>query len=149
MGGDFVYPRANSLGLIIKDNYILLEEQEGKHSKGKGYYYRPIGGTIELGEKSNETLTREFYEELGVEIVIRRYISCLENIFRIDGNMGHELTQMYLVDFKDVKLYQRESFTVSEGVKVTVAKWLSKEEIISGEKVLYPNGLKDLLKEIF
>lgn len=140
-----MYPRANTLGLIIKDNYILLEEQEGKHSKGIGYYYRPIGGTIELGEKSDETLIREFYEELGVEIVIKRYISCLENIFVIDNNIGHELTQIYLVDFKDEKLYLREKFNVSEGMKVTVAKWLSKEEIISGEKVLYPNGLKDLL----
>jgi len=144
-----MYPRANTLGLLIKDNNILLEEQEGKHSKGTGYFYRPIGGTIELGEKSDETLIREYYEELGVEIVISRYISCLENIFRIDDNIGHELTQIYLVDFKDKKLYRRENFTVSEGMKVTVAKWLSKEEIISGEKVLYPNGLKDLLKEIF
>lgn len=144
-----MYPRAKTLGLIIKDNYILLEEQEGKHSKGIGYYYRPIGGTIELGEKSDETVIREFYEELGVEIVISRYISCLENIFRIDENIGHELTQIYLVDFKNEKLYQKENFTVSEGMKVTVAKWVSKEEIISGKKVLYPNGLRDLLKEIF
>jgi 8-oxo-dGTP pyrophosphatase MutT (NUDIX family) len=88
-----MYPRANSLGLIIKDNNILLEEQEGKHSKGIGYYYRPIGGTIELGERSNETLIREIHEELGVEVVIRRYITCLENIFRVDESIGHEITQ--------------------------------------------------------
>lgn len=143
-----MYPRAKTLGLIIKDNYILLEEQEGKHSKGIGYYYRPIGGTIELGEKSDETLIREFREELDVEIIINRYISCVENIFRIDDKIGHELTQMYLVDFKDKKLYQKENFTVSEGMKVTAAKWVSKDEIISGKKVIYPNGLKDLLKEI-
>ncbi|WP_339216998.1 NUDIX domain-containing protein [Ornithinibacillus sp. FSL M8-0202] len=29
-----------------------------------------IGGTIEFGEKSNETLMREFIEELGVEVAI-------------------------------------------------------------------------------
>ncbi|GAQ19031.1 DNA mismatch repair protein MutT [Oceanobacillus picturae] len=70
-----MFPRANTLGIIIKDNCILLEEKEGTHSKGEGYYYRPIGGTIELGEKSEETLVREFYEELGLEIAITRYIS--------------------------------------------------------------------------
>lgn len=144
-----MYPRTKSLGLIIKDNYILLEEQVGKHSKGIGYYYRPIGGTIELGERSDETVVREFYEELGVEIVIRRYISCLENIFKIDDDIGHELIQIYIVDFKDERLYQKENFTVTEGMKVAVAKWVSKDEIISGEKVLYPNGLKDLLEEAF
>lgn len=141
-----MYPRANTLGIIVKENYILLEEQEGKHSKGIGSYYRPIGGTIEFGEKSNETLVREFTEELGVDVVVKGYISCLENIFTVDENVGHEITQIYLVDFKDRNLYQKESFTVSEGNKITFAKWISKEEIFSGEKVLYPNGLTELLK---
>jgi ADP-ribose pyrophosphatase YjhB (NUDIX family) len=142
-----MYPRANTLGIIVKDNNILLEEQEGKHSKGIGFYYRPIGGTIEIGERSNETLVREFSEELGVEIVVSRYISCIENIFKIDENIGHELTQLYFVDFKDKNLYQKEHFTVSEGNKITHAKWVSKEEIFSGEKVLYPSGLTELLKQ--
>jgi 8-oxo-dGTP pyrophosphatase MutT (NUDIX family) len=142
-----MYPRANTLGVIIKDNSKLLEEQEGKHSKGIGYYYRPIGGTIEFGERSNETLVREFNEELGVEIVVKRYISCIENIFKIDENIGHEITQVYLVDFKDRNLYQNEHFTVSEGNKITRAKWVPKEEIFSGEKVLYPDGLPELLKQ--
>jgi 8-oxo-dGTP pyrophosphatase MutT (NUDIX family) len=142
-----VYPRANTLGVIVKDNYILLEEQEGKHSKGIGFYYRPIGGTIELGERSNETLVREFTEELGVEVFVSRYISCIENIFKIDENIGHEITQLYFVDFIDKNLYLKEHFTISEGNKITHAKWISKEEIFSGEKVLYPNGLTEILKQ--
>jgi 8-oxo-dGTP pyrophosphatase MutT (NUDIX family) len=142
-----MYPRANTLGIIVKDNYLLLEEQKGKHSKGIGFYYRPIGGTIELGERSNQTLVREFSEELGVEIIVRRYISCIENIFKIDENIGHEITQIYFVDFKDRNLYQKEHFTVTEGNKITRAKWVSKEEIFSGEKVLYPDGLPELLKQ--
>ena len=40
------------------------------------------------------------------------------------------------MDFKDEKLYQNEYFTVSEGKKVTGAKWVSKEEILSGSKVI-------------
>jgi 8-oxo-dGTP pyrophosphatase MutT (NUDIX family) len=142
-----MYPRANTLGIIVKDHYLLLEEQKGKHSKGIGFYYRPIGGTIELGERSNQTLVREFSEELGVEIIVRRYISCIENIFKIDGNIGHEITRIYFVDFKDRNLYQKEHFTVTEGNKITRAKWVSKEEIFSGEKVLYPEGLPELLKQ--
>ncbi|MGD6874287.1 NUDIX hydrolase [Sutcliffiella horikoshii] len=142
-----MYPRANTLGIIVNDNYILLEEQEGTHSKGIGSYYRPIGGTIEFGERSNETLVREFTEELGVDVVVKGYISCIENIFKIDEVVGHEITQIYLVNFKDRNLYQQEYFTVSEGNKITYAKWISKEEIFSGEKVLYPNGLTELLKE--
>lgn len=144
-----MFPRANTLGIIIKDNYILLEEKEGTHSKGEGHYYRPIGGTIELGEKSDETLVREFYEELGLEIVISRYISCLENIFRIGNDIGHEISQIYLVEFKDKKMYQDISFTVTEGNQKTLANWVSKDEIFSGNKILYPDGLDDLLIELF
>jgi 8-oxo-dGTP pyrophosphatase MutT (NUDIX family) len=144
-----MYPRANTLGLIIKDDRILLEEQEGIHSKGIGYYYRPIGGTIEFGEKSTDTLIREYKEELGVEITIKKYITCLENIFKINESIGHEITQVYLIDFKDEHLYSNELFNVIEGEKFTTAKWILIEEILSGEKVLYPNGLKSILNEQF
>jgi hypothetical protein len=90
---------------------------------------------------------REFSEELGVKIIVRRYISCIENIFKIDENIGHEITQIYFVDFKDRNLYQKEHFTVTESNKITRAKWVSKEEIFLGEKVLYPQGLLELLKQ--
>jgi 8-oxo-dGTP pyrophosphatase MutT (NUDIX family) len=130
------------------DDYILLEERYGKHSNGTGYYYRPIGGTIEFGEKSDETLVREFKEELDAEIIVNRHITCLENIFYIDENIGHEITQIYVVDFKNESLYEKEDFSVVEGNTVTHARWIAKEEILSGNKVLYPNGLADILKEV-
>jgi 8-oxo-dGTP pyrophosphatase MutT (NUDIX family) len=145
-GGKSMYPRANTLGIILKNNYILLEEQEGKHSKGDGLYYRPVGGTIELGERSDEALLREYMEELGIEIIIKQYLSCIENIYKIDGNVGHEITQLYLVDFKDKNLYQKELFTVREVNKITYAKWIHKEDLITGKKVLYPDGFSELLK---
>jgi ADP-ribose pyrophosphatase YjhB (NUDIX family) len=91
-------------------------------------------------------LLREFKEELGVEVCIRRYVSCIENIFKVEEEIGHEITQLYIVDFKDANLYQNEQFTVFEGNKITRAKWISKDEIFSGEKVLYPNRLRELLR---
>ncbi|MCY9662649.1 NUDIX domain-containing protein [Paenibacillus chondroitinus] len=84
-----MYPRANVLGIVTRNKEVLFEEKFGKHSKGTGSYYRPIGGTIELGEHSRETLVREFYEELGVEIAIKSYVKCLENIFKVGENIGH------------------------------------------------------------
>lgn len=93
-------------------------------------------------------MIREFREELGVEVIIRQYIFCIENIFKIDENIGHEITQIYFVDFKDENLYQNDYFTVLDGNKSTIAVWVSKEEILSGKKVLYPNGLTELLKRV-
>ncbi len=140
-----MFPRATALGIISKGDSILLEEQVGKHSNGEGLYYRPIGGTIELGERSDETLVREFKEELGTEIVIKRYMSCIENIFKIDGRIGHEITQVYLAEFKDKSFYQKAVLSVVEGEKTTVAKWVRIEDFLVRDKVLYPNGLIDLL----
>lgn len=142
-----MYPRAITLGLLIKDDYLLLEELEGKHSTDTGFYYRPIGGTIEFGETSDQTLIREYYEELGVEVSINRYIGCLENIFVIDEEIGHEMIQLYRVDFQDQSLYHKEWFTVSEGTKVGRAVWVAKRQFLSGQKVLYPAGLIDLLRK--
>ncbi|MFD1204652.1 NUDIX hydrolase [Sporosarcina contaminans] len=144
-----MHPRATALGIIIKEDDILLEEKIGKHSQGNGYYYRPIGGTIEFGETSDETLIREFREEIGAEIRIIRYIACLENIFTIEGIIGHEITQIYLVELVDKKLYENATFAVKEQTKVTTAKWIYKEDLFSGQKSIYPNGIVNLLKGIF
>lgn len=140
-----MYPRANTLGIILKENQILLEEIKGKHSRGTGLYYRPIGGTIELGEKSSETIKREFLEELAVEVEVTRYITCLENIFEIEGEMGHEITQVYELAFKDPTLYQKDTFQVVEGTRITYAKWINLKDLVQREKVLYPEDLHDYL----
>ena len=144
-----MYPRAKALGLIFKEHHVLLEEYEGKHSKGTGYFYRPIGGTIEIGEKSIETLIREFKEEIKVEILVKDYISCVENIFKIDSNLGHEIIQIYSVEFKDTTLYRKERFEITEGNKITYAKWISIAEILEGKKVVFPEALIKLLQEKF
>ncbi|MDQ0878917.1 8-oxo-dGTP pyrophosphatase MutT (NUDIX family) [Paenibacillus sp. V4I3] len=141
-------PRANTLGIVARNKQILVEEQSGKHSKGNGFYYRPIGGTIELGEHSKDTLVREFHEELGVEITIKCHVKCIENIFKIDENIGHEITQIYLVEFNEPNLYEVEYFKVIEGNKITYAKWISVNDFERGHKILYPNGLTELLKDI-
>ncbi|MNJ67106.1 hypothetical protein D3C77_632470 [compost metagenome] len=52
------------------------------------------------------------------------------------------------MDFKDTKLYNKECFTLVEGEKTTSAKWLKIDEILSGKKILYPNGLTDVLYEM-
>ena len=142
-------PRANTLGLIIKGNYILLEEQNRKHSQGNGIYYRPVGGTIELGERSEEALVREYKEEIGADIEIIQYIDCIENIYKIDDNIGHEITLLYTVKFKDEALYQQETFTVEDVGKRTVAKWIPLDDIMHERVILYPVGLSALIKQQF
>lgn len=139
-----MYPKAKVLGIVSRGAQILVEEFYGKHSKGEGLYYRPIGGSIEFGEKSDRALVREYYEELKVEIKIVNYFGSLENIFKIDKDIGHEIIQLYAVKFVNETNYERETFTVVEGNKSSIAKWLWLDEFAS-KHVLYPDGLLEKL----
>ncbi len=141
-----MYPRAKTLGILLNHNRILVEEFQGKHSTGEGPYYRPIGGTIEFGEKSADALVREYSEELNVEILIKQYIGCVENIFTINEEIGHEIIQFYSVGFQDEANYKRELFEVVEGNKKAHARWISLDDFITGRKTLYPTTLISELK---
>ena len=50
---------------------------EGFDSIKQQTFYRPLGGTIEFGEHSSETVRRELLEELGAEVTNLRYLGTL------------------------------------------------------------------------
>ncbi|MFC5604516.1 NUDIX hydrolase [Sporosarcina koreensis] len=145
-GEDGKYPIAKVLGILESGRRILVEEFDGEHSKGEGIYYRPIGGSIEFGEKSTNALIREFKEELNVTVEIDKFIGCIDNIFVINEQIGHEIIQIYTVVFVDKENYNRELFEIRENEKVSFAKWVDIMEFLSGEKVLFPDGLVEKLE---
>ncbi|MBU4225503.1 MAG: NUDIX domain-containing protein [Chloroflexi bacterium] len=51
-----------------KDKILVAE---GHDSKKNQTFYRPLGGTIEFGERGEETVRREFVEEIGTETASR------------------------------------------------------------------------------
>ncbi len=142
-------PRAVALGIVFRDECILVQELSGRHSKGTGTHYRPIGGTIEYGERSLDTVVREFGEEIGMAVEVIKYLGCIENIFTVDGETGHEIVQVYVVRPTVERWYSDGSFRVIEGDNVGVAKWIPFEAFRSGKLVLYPDGLINLLECTF
>ncbi|WP_203339974.1 MBL fold metallo-hydrolase [Planococcus beijingensis] len=143
-----IQPRANTLGILRKGNAFLLEQQFVRHSKGVGPFYRPLGGTIELGETSVDALKREFKEEIDAEIRVGRYMDVLENIYALNKRVFHEISLVYEVEFMDSEQFQRESFEVTEGSKKKLAKWVSLGELALEETTLYPDGLLALLQQL-
>ncbi|WP_289142693.1 NUDIX hydrolase [uncultured Brevibacillus sp.] len=143
-----MFPRTKALGVLIRGRQILVERFEGAHSKGAGVYFRPIGGTIEFGEYSRQTIVREYFEELSVEIKIIRYLECLENIYRIGDAIGHEITQLYLVEFANRDEYSNDRFVVTDGNISSEAHWVEIDDFITNRKVIYPNGIEDLLLKL-
>lgn len=141
-------PRANTLGILRKGNAILLEQQFVRHSKGDGPFYRPLGGTIEMGESSASALQREFQEEIDADIHIVQYMDVLENIYTLNKKIFHEISLIYEVEFAEAEQYLQESFDVVEGSTMTLAKWVSLEELAMEETTLYPDGLLALLQQL-
>lgn len=54
-------------GILLQDNKILLQKPQNEG-------YSIIGGHVAFGETTEETLRREFKEELGADIVVNNLL---------------------------------------------------------------------------
>lgn len=132
-----MYPRAKSFGIVIHRNRLPVQE----YNTGAETYYRPLGGSIERGEKSADTVIREFREELHTEVEIIDYLGCLENIFHVDDEIAHEIIQLYSLRLLDTSLYEMEIMNIKDAQTASYVKWIPNTAFIQKEKVLYPDGI--------
>ncbi len=71
----------------VSHNASTIENPQGFH--------RLIGGSVELGESHRDAIVREVDEELGATIDELTFLGAVENIFHIDGTLGHEIVFLY------------------------------------------------------
>lgn len=138
-----MYPRAKAFGLAIHHGRLLVQEYHAADET----YYRPLGGSIELGEKSAHTVIREFQEELHTEVEIINYVGCLENIFHLNEEIAHEIIQLYSLRLLDVSLYETETLNIQDEQTISYAKWIPITAFIQKEKVLYPDGILNYIQK--
>ena len=125
--------------ILVAEGYDPLKRQS---------FYRPLGGGIEFGEYSEQTIRRELMEEIGAEVRELKYLGTLENVFVFNGRPGHEIVQVYDGVLIDSGLYEQ---AVIEGNEADVdesfkAVWKSLDEFGEGKSILYPTGLLALLR---
>jgi 8-oxo-dGTP diphosphatase len=64
--------RVRICGICIENDKILMVKH---HSLGaKGIFWSPPGGGLQFGESAGESLKREFMEETGLEINIKKFL---------------------------------------------------------------------------
>jgi ADP-ribose pyrophosphatase YjhB (NUDIX family) len=114
-------------------------------------YYRPLGGTVEYGERTQDTVVREFRNELGVELTDLERLGTLENIFEYGNAIAHELVTIYDGTLTDESLYSAEKIQGFEAESESrfEAVWKPLADFEAGDGPLYPDGLLDLLVERF
>jgi 8-oxo-dGTP pyrophosphatase MutT (NUDIX family) len=141
--------RAIAICVFRDGDRVLLGE--GYDTSKKQAFYRPLGGTIEFGERSIETVARELREEIGAEVVNLRYLGTNENIFTYEGNTGHEIVRIYEGDLADRSFYEVDSIDGHEdtpdGPLAFKAVWMPIAHFVEGLSPLYPDGLLELLGE--
>jgi 8-oxo-dGTP pyrophosphatase MutT (NUDIX family) len=124
--------------ILVAEGYDLIKRQT---------FYRPLGGGIEFGETSVDTVRRELKEELNVEVGELHYLGTLENIFVFNGTPGHEIVMVYDGVLVDSGLYE-QAVIVGEEAEINEsfnAVWKSLNEFGEGKSILYPTGLLELL----
>ncbi|MEU8639010.1 NUDIX hydrolase [Amycolatopsis sp. NPDC048633] len=133
--------RPIALGLIRRREQILVFE--GRDDVKGETYYRPLGGGVEFGERSDDALVREFREELDASIVVKERLGVLENVYAYRGNPGHEIAFVYEAEFVDAGLYARDEMKILDDP--ATARWVDLQDFRNGSKILYPAGLTELL----
>jgi 8-oxo-dGTP pyrophosphatase MutT (NUDIX family) len=118
---------------------------EGHDSKKGQTFYRPLGGTIEFGERGEETVRREFGEEINADLIEVRYVGMLENIFTYEGRRGHEIVLVYDGQLADRSLYDKDTIEGNELGMHFKAVWKRLSDFAPGSPPVYPDGLIALL----
>lgn len=63
-------------------------------NKNKNYYFFP-GGHLEFGESIKDTLFREIKEELNINVKKFKFIGVVDNLFREDNKIHHEIDLVF------------------------------------------------------
>ena len=137
--------RVKAIGLAWHEDRLLAAEVLDDRGKVKGV--RPLGGSVEFGERWQDALKREFMEELGLAIEIEGEAAVLENIFTHEGVQGHEVVFVATVRLPPNSIQSHDAIPFSEGDDTRcTARWFDLEQLDRpSAPALYPNGLGQLI----
>ena len=114
-------------------------------------FYIPLGGSIKYGEYGRDAIAREVLEEIGAELKNIRYLGTLENIFTVQGEIGHEIVLVFDAEFTDARFYEMNPI---RGVELELtppskieAYWRTLQEIEEEGLPLYPERLGEFLNK--
>jgi 8-oxo-dGTP pyrophosphatase MutT (NUDIX family) len=140
------FGKVRPISICIFLNHDRVLAAEGFDEIKKQRFYRPLGGAIEFGENSAQTVCREIKEEIGAEMRSPRFMGVLENIFTYNGESGHEIVFIYDGELANSDLYSVNPIPGMEdnGMKIR-ACWMPLDAFRTKNETLYPTGLLELI----
>ena len=103
--------KKNQYKNIIETTIRAVIEEKGKvllcwHKRGNHYFFP--GGHLEFGENIKEALAREIKEELNVKMTKVSFIGVVDNIFKADGEMHHEMGLFFKAEVEKISTSSQE-----------------------------------------
>lgn len=139
--------RPIAIGLIAHNDKLFVFE--GHDPYKPEIFYRPLGGSIEFGERGEQALSREFKEEIGAELKNTTYLTTMENIFTYKGKPHHEIALVYNCEFKDESFYAKSEIIGREDDGSPLkCLWKPISQFLDDILILYPDGLIDIINSI-
>lgn len=134
--------RPVALGIPFRDDGEILVARH-YDEVAETEFYRPLGGGLEFGERSEAAVRREFQEELGTDVDVVDRIATIENVFEFRGTDGHEVVFLYEVTFEHDTYYEQDAFEAVEGDgEVFPVRWKPLCDFSGeGADVVYPDGV--------
>ena len=124
--------------LANQDGKVLLQLRGDKKT-----WAIPVGA-MELGESSLDTAVREFYEETGIEVQVKRLLNVYTNFDEVYPNGDQVQTVVFIYELTATEIGDISDFHNEETLKVA---FFTKEEIDQLESVSDKHRL--MLKEYF
>lgn len=129
-----------TVGVTLRNGKILIQREKD------GNEYALPGGTVKLGETTEETLIREYREETGAEITIKKLLWTEESFWEYNGKKQHGIAFYYLIDFLDDTIFEREDFISQKDNCNIVLGWYPVEKL--KEIIIYPDFIKEELHNL-
>lgn len=132
--------RYRAAAIIVEDDCVLFAGNERED------YYYSIGGGVHMGEKAEDAVLREVYEETGVHYEIDHLAIIHENFFEQEGGaLGglecHEICLYYVMKPRGSQELHSDSKTL-DGVKENMF-WLPIKDL--DKYKAFPSFMKDYL----
>ena len=124
-----------TVGVLVKYNRVLVQRDKN------GSEYALPGGHIKIGETLEAGLVREYKEETGVDIKVKRLLWSEECFWEWNGKLAHNIAFYYLIEECDgCKIPDNGEFVSHKDNCNVVIGWMDIEEIQN--VTIYPEFIK-------
>ncbi len=131
-------------GIAVRNGKVLLQKPTNED------FYAFPGGHVEFGETNEETLVREFKEEIGADIKVGDLQWVAEVFFPWGENPCHQICLYYAIDITDEDIPKDGMFMAKEHIEGRnfdlEFHWVPIEK--TAELEIYPADSAKLLPEL-